>query len=293
MVACQIRQVHFLRTAIDDTAGAVERTLLSGVFLHVRYGVARCHDIFRPGEGWSFCLFRGGAQEAFESAEGQALTKLRANLSRVVRMAYAFRAPENSALTAILDRAHIPMVGFDTSGQISVLSQRAIDALAPYYRFKGNRLHAVDPAVDRRLQTAVREATTSASSAAQREPSAVVTYEAGRPVHVLELMTMPRNFMSAFSGFVVVGLIRNVKSTRQSQAPKSVDALQQAFGLTVAEARVASVVGTGLGLPETARNLSIGYETARTHLAKVFGKLGISRQAELVEIIALIDATSR
>ena len=245
------------------------------------------------GEAWSLGLFRGSAQGAFEPADGPALGRLRANLSRVIRLAYAFRGPENSALTTILDRAHIPMVGFDPSGQISILNQKAVEALAPFYRIKGNRLQAVDQAADKRLQTVIREATTSVSSATQREPSAVVTYEAGRPVHVLELITMPRNFMSAFSGFVVVGLIRNVKSTRQSQAPRSVDALRQAFGLTVAEAKVASVVGTGLGLPEAARNLSIGYETARTHLAKVFGKLGISRQAELVEIIALIDATSR
>ncbi|MBN9335422.1 helix-turn-helix transcriptional regulator [Devosia sp.] len=241
------------------------------------------------GARWSLCVYRGDKHGAFHADEGEALYRLRSNLSRILRLAYAFRAPENSTIATILDRASVPMLGFDLSGQISMLTQNAVEAVAPYYRVKGNRLYAVDPAADKSLQAALREATTCLSSAAQREPSAVVAYEAGRPVHVIEIMTMPRTFVDAFGSMVAIGIIRSIRAAKSVSESPSVGALGATFGLTGAEARVACHVGAGLGLPETARKLGIGYETARTHLSRIFAKLGISRQSELVEVLALLN----
>jgi DNA-binding CsgD family transcriptional regulator len=69
---------------------------------------------------------------------------------------------------------------------------------------------------------------------------------------------------------------------------ESIDLLRSHFGLTTAEARVALHLVAGGTLRAAAFELSITYETARTHLKNIFGKTGTCRQAELV--IAIVTA---
>ena len=58
--------------------------------------------------------------------------------------------------------------------------------------------------------------------------------------------------------------------------------LQARFGLTPAEARLTLRLATGASLRTAAAQLNIRYETARSHLKKVFKKTATSRQTELV-----------
>ncbi len=60
----------------------------------------------------------------------------------------------------------------------------------------------------------------------------------------------------------------------------------QLLGLTAAEARIAAVVGSGLPPRETAMQLGLQESTVRSALKLIFAKLGIGRQAELVQIVA-------
>lgn len=61
--------------------------------------------------------------------------------------------------------------------------------------------------------------------------------------------------------------------------------LVQRYGLSPAELRVALAMDGARPLPAVAADLGIGYETARFHLKRIFAKLGISRQAELVVLL--------
>jgi DNA-binding CsgD family transcriptional regulator/GAF domain-containing protein len=57
------------------------------------------------------------------------------------------------------------------------------------------------------------------------------------------------------------------------------------FGLTLGEARVAALVGSGQAPREAAERLGIAEETARTTLKRVFAKVGVSRQSELASLL--------
>ena len=59
----------------------------------------------------------------------------------------------------------------------------------------------------------------------------------------------------------------------------------QDFGLTRAEAVFAVEISKGDGLQATASRLGVSLTTVRTHLAHVFDKTGMRRQAELVRLI--------
>ena len=62
-------------------------------------------------------------------------------------------------------------------------------------------------------------------------------------------------------------------------------ALRDLFGLTPAEAELATRLADGLSLDDAADALGIARNTARAHLRSVFAKTGATRQAELVRLV--------
>jgi DNA-binding CsgD family transcriptional regulator len=70
-----------------------------------------------------------------------------------------------------------------------------------------------------------------------------------------------------------------------SNEPADPAIVRDVLGLTLAEARVASLIGAGLAPREAAQKLGITEETARTALKRVFSKSGVSRQSELATML--------
>ena len=62
--------------------------------------------------------------------------------------------------------------------------------------------------------------------------------------------------------------------------------LQAALGLSRSEARVSALIYAGLSLREVALQMDIGHSTAKTHLQGVFSKTRVSKQTELVKLVA-------
>ncbi len=79
----------------------------------------------------------------------------------------------------------------------------------------------------------------------------------------------------------------------EADAPKpSIPALlQQRYGLTPAEARLALEMAQGDGKTAAAERLGISFSTARSHLSRIFDKTGVRRQAELVRLISQLHAS--
>jgi DNA-binding CsgD family transcriptional regulator len=69
------------------------------------------------------------------------------------------------------------------------------------------------------------------------------------------------------------------------QSPPDPAVVRDVLGLTLGEARVAALVGSGLAPREAAAKLGIAEETARTALKRVFSKVGVSRQSELAALL--------
>jgi DNA-binding CsgD family transcriptional regulator len=84
---------------------------------------------------------------------------------------------------------------------------------------------------------------------------------------------------------VAIVTVRDPDVDRQRQEAH----LRRRFGLTVAEARLASEVLKGDGRAAAARRHGISAATARAHLSSIFEKTGTHRQGELIRL--LLDAT--
>ncbi|MGA9866253.1 MAG: hypothetical protein WBQ75_07395, partial [Acetobacteraceae bacterium] len=63
------------------------------------------------------------------------------------------------------------------------------------------------------------------------------------------------------------------------------------FGLTGAEGRVAGALLRGLSASEVAEAHSVSLATTRTQIQAIFGRLGVTRQAELVNLLRGVAAS--
>ena len=74
------------------------------------------------------------------------------------------------------------------------------------------------------------------------------------------------------------------KATLDAAEPPEI--IAKTYGLTLTELRVLMAIVHVGGVPETAEALGIAETTVKTHLARVFGKTGLNRQADLVKLVA-------
>lgn len=73
-----------------------------------------------------------------------------------------------------------------------------------------------------------------------------------------------------------------------AQKHSKASTIRSAFGLTLAEARVAILVASGLTGPQTAEALGISASTVKTHLKRCFDKVGVHSQVALARLIATV-----
>src|SRR5690606_83785 len=100
----------------------------------------------------------------------------------------------------------------------------------------------------------------------------------GYPARVTLVIPSLGPFELYFSGPSVLVL---VEVARQPALP-SEGALQQAFALSPAEARLALAIANGATVSAAAASLRIAAGTARVQLKSVFAKMEVHRQADLV-----------
>jgi DNA-binding CsgD family transcriptional regulator len=145
------------------------------------------------------------------------------------------------------------------------------------------RLQATDPAADAPLQRALQAAVSAGPSLTCEAAVAVPRGSAKRPYQVMT--ARPNNPPPLFSGMrspEVVALIVDP----ESQRPAAIDLLVRIYGLTPREAALASALSTGKTVEQAGEELRMTYETARSHLRRIFGKTNTSRQAELMMLLA-------
>lgn len=155
---------------------------------------------------------------------------------------------------------------------------RANDGLS----LRNGRISAVDRIADARLRRTVKDALSPDASVG---PAAVPVPRTNlRRDYQVAAAPLRKRFRQ-FTGTrepVAVALITDP----ERQTPASTDVLMQTYKLTRKEAMLAAKLFEGKSLERAGQELAITYETARTHLRRIFSKTGTSRQAELVLLIA-------
>ncbi|MCT7378692.1 helix-turn-helix transcriptional regulator [Chelativorans salis] len=118
--------------------------------------------------------------------------------------------------------------------------------------------------------------------------SIILTRGHARPPVTIEVL--PTGMTAARRDIGVFGLLRPVAILTIVDAERELaerrKELQEKFGLTPAEATFTLEILKGDGREAAAARCGIAVSTARTHLHRIFDKVGVRRQAELVRLLA-------
>jgi DNA-binding CsgD family transcriptional regulator len=167
---------------------------------------------------------------------------------------------------------------------LNAAAQCMVDARDGLALSRSGVLQACVVADNARLQAAIRSAaaTTAGSPDGSSGGYVGVARPSGRRSYVLTVSPVGRQRPVTRPGDPAVAVILSDpdEELRIDEAP-----LMSLFGLTHAEARVAALLTAGRSLAEIARELGIGFETVRTHLARARAKTDTASQVDLVRLI--------
>lgn len=179
--------------------------------------------------------------------------------------------------TAIIDRER--RVLFADSGAERLFSEgRGISIIKGRLRFAEERSHAA-------LQAALSTCSATGVSAPHARRIAVMPKPDAMPYSV---EIRPIRIASTAPGAPVPSALIHI-SNPELDRDQCLVVLQKRFGLTPAEARLALEMRKGDGRAAAARRCGISINTARTHLTSIFGKTGVTRQAELIKVLIELE----
>lgn len=118
--------------------------------------------------------------------------------------------------------------------------------------------------------------------------SVAVSRPSGRRRFSLLVVPLPRNESEPrlFAGIDLPAAAILISDPEGETVPDTT-ALRQSFGLTPAEANLASILMAGKSLKQAMDQLRISMNTAKTQLKAIFSKTGTSRQGELIRLLLL------
>ena len=116
---------------------------------------------------------------------------------------------------------------------------------------------------------------------------------AGTRVRPLVAYVLPVRHASEHAGALVGGRALVLLIDQEPDVPADPSLVRDLLNLTLGEARVASLVGSGQTPRGAASTLGITEETTRTVLKRVYAKVGVSRQSELTAILARATLAAR
>jgi DNA-binding CsgD family transcriptional regulator/PAS domain-containing protein len=204
-----------------------------------------------------------------------------------VRNAYALHSRMRGlqglehAYRSTLDRLEQPLLLVSATGRIMFANEsaRRLEASGCCLHIRQGAPVATQPADDARLHSAVARVVSGATCGGS---VALPLHDHTGAISAMLTIcpTPPPVFADLCSRSVAAAIF-----VRPLQPRTLPDDVRAAFGLTVAEFRLARLLVAGTSLDDASRSLGISKNTARTQLRGLFDKTGTHRQSELVALL--------
>jgi DNA-binding CsgD family transcriptional regulator len=147
-----------------------------------------------------------------------------------------------------------------------------------------NRLAAMHNSDDSGLNALIASAAASHGGADEAPPGGTIALSRPSGKRPLSVLVFPVSTSLPALGCERPAAVVFVGDPERSPEPVP-DRLRRLYGLTRCEARLAAHIAAGRCLDDTAEQMGITRETARTHLKRVFAKTDTRRQGELVALL--------
>jgi DNA-binding CsgD family transcriptional regulator len=244
------------------------------------YGAGTATAVLVPsGDSVIVHCERARAEGDFGPQILSALNSLRPHLARAALLSARLEMERVSTTTRTLEALGLPAAVLGSGGRVIDANPSLVAMMPHTLNDQPLRLAAVDPAADRLLREAVAQ---SASPQAMPVRSIPIAASGERPPVILHLVPIRG---AAHDVFVRARFVLIATPVVAQDVP-SADVVQGLFDLTPAEARLAALIAAGDAPAPAAAKLGITPSTARSVLRRIFQKTGVSRQAELVGLLA-------
>ena len=191
---------------------------------------------------------------------------------------------EKARLSETLDTLKLGVVLADQDSRILHANRSAEHMMrnGGPVRDGGGRLHAEDATASAEIKAAIGIAARNESEIGKTGLSVRLSSDSKAPVvaHVLPLAK--GDIRTRLDPTAVAAVFINSNGEDENK----ILATSAAFSLTPAETRVLHRVLSGRNVSEAAHDLGVAASTVRTHLDNIFLKTGVSRQGELVRLVA-------
>ena len=224
---------------------------------------------------------RSARRPPFEGAEGRIFLALSPHIRRALELHR--RIAGNLAFSGFLDQLPLGIVFADQRSRLLWWNHYAEKV------FEARDGLSVDlmgfrtalPKEGEKLKASIRQAGTLGTKTLPGGGAMAISRPSLRRPYAI-LVSPLKKGTSPLKQAVVAVLITDPE---RNVPPGAVHRLAQQFGLTPAEARVATYLMQGKTVENTADELSITIATARTHIRNLLQKTGTARQAELIRIL--------
>jgi DNA-binding CsgD family transcriptional regulator len=244
---------------------------------------------FRSGSAlWGPALQRTIREGMFEDDEIRALGSLSDSLTDVATLSQAVgRQVLLGTLSAfeLINDAALSMSG---TGLVIEMNKAATDLFDADFRVRKSRLYMRDgkasQALERMLWEGPGDGEIRLQSRGRVGNIIVARREAKKPI-LIRVLPIHGAASTPFLGARAILVLRDLEAARRPP----LDIMSEAFSLTAAEAKVASMVATGSSPEEIAITLQVSRETIRHQIKAIFSKTGTHRQSELAALVSRIQ----
>ncbi|WP_147157025.1 helix-turn-helix transcriptional regulator [Reyranella soli] len=240
---------------------------------------------------FSLGIHRPHNASPFNAAAASRLQRLLPHIGRAlqVRSRLGLAGAEQRASMAVLDRFAFGVIQLGARGvfiSANAAARRILDCNDGLVLGRLG-LRAASAADDTRLQRAISRAGGLTAAMVERGEAGghlrVQRPSGAKPYAVIVTpLGLDRVYLSPRQAVTML-----IVTDPDADPQLDLQALKALFGFTPAEARLVNLLVSGRSLPDVAKELGIGFETARTHLARARAKTETTSQIDLVRTVLL------
>ena len=238
---------------------------------------------------WAVCsVQRSIDKPPFSVEELDLLRRLSRHVEQSLRLSIRLFDAETArdGLMKSIDHLSMGIFFIDGNGVVAYYNEVAKGMLGDAISLRDDRLVAVGLQAAKDLRHAISGSINTPLDVAEAiKPVLVPRRQDQRPL-VLYVMPLIAGTDNPLQTFLTRARVIVLAIDPTGQEPADPSLVRDLLGLTLGQARMASLVGAGLSPREAAEKLGIAETTARNVLKTIFAKTGVGRQSELASLLS-------